>query len=362
MVNKTLSIVGGILTNNESIKRTFTIGLIILLISFSIIPSTQAIVYIKSKNTISNSNTLYVGGFGPGNYTYIQDAINNADNGDTVFVYDDRSPYHENLIVNKSINLIGENRDTTFIDGLGFWDVVYISADWVKVSGFHIRFSGDMFFSSGIDISSNYTSINNNYITSNRWAGICIWGLNNTVKDNFIYSNFFYGICILVSNSNTITGNNISNHGCGIGILISNTNTIINNNISNNVYGILLNESSNNIISYDNILLNNNIGIILKDSNSNSITGNTIKNCECGIELSYSRNNIIQKNNFLENKRHAFFENCKNKWKNNYWNRPRLLPKPIIGAISINLPWPFQDIYIRWINFDLRPALRPYDI
>jgi hypothetical protein len=31
-------------------------------------------------------NTLYVGGNGQGNYTRIQDAINNASYGDTVFV------------------------------------------------------------------------------------------------------------------------------------------------------------------------------------------------------------------------------------------------------------------------------------
>jgi len=34
-----------------------------------------------------NGNTLYVGGSGPNNYTKIQDAIDNASNGDTVFVY-----------------------------------------------------------------------------------------------------------------------------------------------------------------------------------------------------------------------------------------------------------------------------------
>ena len=45
--------------------------------------------------SISNSfgNTLYVGGSGPKNYSTIQEAINDASDGDTVFVYDDSSPY-----------------------------------------------------------------------------------------------------------------------------------------------------------------------------------------------------------------------------------------------------------------------------
>jgi hypothetical protein len=57
---------------------------------------------------------LYVGGIGEGNYTNIQDAVDDATDGDTVFVYDDSSPYYEwNILINKSITLVGENRDTT---------------------------------------------------------------------------------------------------------------------------------------------------------------------------------------------------------------------------------------------------------
>jgi len=43
----------------------------------------------------TTGSTLYVGGSGPNNYTSIQDAINDASDGDTIYVYDDSSPYHE---------------------------------------------------------------------------------------------------------------------------------------------------------------------------------------------------------------------------------------------------------------------------
>ncbi len=70
----------------------------------------------KSNPTSSNGKTLYVGGSGPNNYTKIQDAINDSSDGDTVFVYDDSSPYYENLVIEKSIHLIGEAKETTVID------------------------------------------------------------------------------------------------------------------------------------------------------------------------------------------------------------------------------------------------------
>lgn len=40
-------------------------------------------------------DTLYVGGDGPGNYSTIQAAIDNASGGDSVFVY--KGIYHENV-------------------------------------------------------------------------------------------------------------------------------------------------------------------------------------------------------------------------------------------------------------------------
>jgi len=60
---------------------------------------------------------LYIEGLNPGDYSKIQDALNNASDGNTVFVYDDSALYYENIASNVSIHLIGENRNTTSIEG-----------------------------------------------------------------------------------------------------------------------------------------------------------------------------------------------------------------------------------------------------
>jgi len=101
----------------------------------------------------AKGDTLYVGGSGPNNYTKIQDAIDNASNGDTVFVYN--GTYNEGLNVNKSIDLIGEDKNTTIIKGSNWGLVVFISADYVIFSNFTIQNQNPYYSSSGIMLNSN---------------------------------------------------------------------------------------------------------------------------------------------------------------------------------------------------------------
>ena len=119
-------------------NRLLIIGVLFLFISSSIF-SISGVDTEQSIQSLSSGKTLYVGGSGPGNYTKIQDAIDEASDGDTVFVYDDSSPYYEKLVVDKSINLIGEDKYTTIIDGRNSGVVVQITADRVNISEFEIQ-------------------------------------------------------------------------------------------------------------------------------------------------------------------------------------------------------------------------------
>lgn len=66
----------------------------------------------------------------------IQEGINNATVGDTVYVYN--GMYREHVIVNKTINLIGENKTMVIINGTGTGKVLYVKASNVTVSYFTI--------------------------------------------------------------------------------------------------------------------------------------------------------------------------------------------------------------------------------
>ncbi len=64
-------------------RKCLAVGIILLFIGTAVIPSTAQ----NIEKSTSRGNTLYVGGNGPGNYSIIQDAVDNASNGDMVYVY-----------------------------------------------------------------------------------------------------------------------------------------------------------------------------------------------------------------------------------------------------------------------------------
>lgn len=111
-----------------------------------------------------NGKTFFVGGDEPGNYSKIQDAIDNASDGDTVFVYN--GSYGECLIINKSITVIGEDRNNTVIDGTHHQNntVCIRDADRIYFSGFTIQNSGKW---RGLEVHSSYNNISNNIVSPN---------------------------------------------------------------------------------------------------------------------------------------------------------------------------------------------------
>jgi parallel beta-helix repeat protein len=326
--------------NNILFKKTLVTAIFVFLICISISQSIAISNLSISYEINSDRKILYVGGTGENNYTTIQDAIYNASSGDTIFVYDDSSPYIENVRIFKSINLVGEDKNTTIIDGSGVGNVLFILTDEINIESFTITNAN-----CGILVNSHYNTFKN-LIIKNNIDGMKFGRTNNHIENNFIFDNVL-GINLEDSHNNTIDNNIISENIGALLVSKCNDNEINSNKISKNNGGIILFESTNTTI-YSNNISQNNYGIYIKGSKDNTIISNDIiSNYRYGIWLynsslnkiilnnNISKNNIgiklknscfsnhIYKNNFLNNTENAIDE-CNNIWDNekygNYWS------------------------------------------
>lgn len=295
-------------------RNWLAVGIILLCLGTSIIPAIAQ--NTEKPFSASRANCLYVGGSGPGNYTRIQDAVDNASNGDTVFVYDDLSPYYENLIINKSIFLIGEDKNTTIIDGNQMDQGIIITTDEVTIQDFTIQNC----HRDGIDLQNcNNSTVSSNIVNSNRVYGILSFGCNNNISYNsflnngrgisvsasVVYRNYFSnneeGIFCRESNG-IIKSNRIENNQIGINFYSGSSNyNIINNSISNNNCGIYLYMSYSNLVSFNHII-DNKDGVLayIGGNHKNYILNNYfINNSEYGLKL--TAGSIVCDNEFLMN-------------------------------------------------------------
>ena len=199
----------------------------------------------------------------------IQEGIDNATAGDTVFVYN--GTYYENVVVDKTLDLIGEDRNSTVIDGSRSGDIVAISTNNVNISSFSIVNGTNGLFL----WSCSNNIINKNIIKYNTRIGISLSGSDeeNIISNNIIMNNSNAGIKLEnTSNFNTIEYNQIIGNGDtvkgGGGILVfassgpypyhQDNNTIRNNIIeSNKEYGIFImngysSSPTNNSIYHNN--------------------------------------------------------------------------------------------------------------
>jgi parallel beta-helix repeat protein len=329
--------------NKGLFRIGLVIGIIVLFVGAGVIPST---VGIKKEKTIYTP--IKSGG-------YIQDLIDNASDGDTIYI--PSGIYYENIVIDKSISLVGENRDTTIIDGSQNGNVVYVTADGVTISGFTIMNGKDNYLFAGVDVYANYTTISDNIIKNN-FIGIAFWHNSDSNYGIFLYSN-------IVSN-NVITSNSFE----GIWLHFCKDSIVENNILSNNgISSIHMYSSSNNIVSGNNVSYNDYGLSLWEDSNNNEVSRNNFVNNEryCIAILESGRNNISQ-NNFIESGRRnvkllfSIWTLKRNKWNGNYWSNSKEQPHIIIVRVSIRRPGFVGLSIIPWINIDWNPASEPYDI
>lgn len=271
-------------------------------LALSLILCLSFVLFLKDYRLVKASpRMLTVDDDGQADFRTIQEAVNHASPGDIIFVYN--GIYRENVFINKSISLIGKERDSTIIDGSEIGSVIYIKeADNVSVKSFTLRKSGTTLYnSSGVLIERSNSSI---------------------ISDNVILTNK-NGISLFNSNNAVIYGNNITKNSYdGINIYSSFNNLIDGNVISSNFGGISLYWSFNNLVK-NNIILGNTGGVNIYSSSNNVLSINSILNNSWGISLFYSSNNFIYHNNFGNIIQVSSSEST-NLWsydgEGNYWN------------------------------------------
>jgi len=214
------------------------------------------------------------------NYTMIQEAIDAPETIDGHTIIAESGAYYENVVVWKSVFLVGENPINTIIDASGSGDATRVIDNLVVFENFTIRHS-DI----GIKlVGVNNCTIKNNIIVDNQRAiYLSSSNLNNISRNNITTSHSFYadsGIVLDSSSSNTVFENNITGW-ISAGIFLdsySEYNVIFGNNVTNDAEwasGIGI-SSSFNIISGNNVTTGafGGAGIYIGGCFNNTLSGN----------------------------------------------------------------------------------------
>jgi len=306
-------------------RKCLVVGIILLFVGIAYAPAIAQ--NTEKQVSTSRGNWLYVGGSGPGNYTRIQDAIDNASDGDTIFVY--HGTYYEGNLNVSYLNLIGEERNTTIIEGGFPQSCIFCTDGDSNIHGFTLKKGRRVC----IEIWGDNIIISHNIITNSPW-GIQDYASPSLHHQVEIYNNIF---------------------------------------INNTYYGIVSYGTGSSI--HDNFFLSNRVGISIGVGGKTSVVHNHFEDNTIGIEIDRFRG-IIRQNNFINNDNHATIDNQYNFyilpmiffyhafWINNYWDDwERLIPRPIQGTFGyykIVEPDPLFTLPV--VQFDWHPAQEPYDI
>ncbi len=245
-------------------------------------------------------------GFGYDKYEAIHDAIVSVKNGGTIVVKP--GYYHEvNSPIWKTITIVGEDRDTTIVDGWDKDSILYIIAENVSIMGLTIQNTGtrmncgdDITELAAIYCAAHNTFIAHNHIQNAR-VGISLSGHHrndrersnyNVITRNVIGPIFYMGVFAYASDYNIFSGNTFYQNYRGITLLNSERNVVVQNKFVNNSRGGLwaYEQSCHNIITENIVDNNQKYGLAIECENdwenkhNNTLSKNLIRNnLEYGI-------------------------------------------------------------------------------
>jgi len=262
----------------------------------------------------SNGKIITVDDEGDGNFTRIQDAVDNASIGDTILIYS--GTYHEEIKINKTLSIIGVNRelgsgnDTDYpvIDGKGELGIaIELSKKARSTSIKGLRITG--YIARGIDSWADRglfkkLRIENcvhpwNVLVAN---AISLRGDNCVVEDCVFYANEG-GVGDVRNSSGNVVRNCMFKANTEFGLDFEGTNEKIENNKFVDDSGITIREGSKSCMVSENVFDNSKYSAIYIYGRSDNtiLSGNDINGGKVGIHLQMynSPSNIIVEKNHI---------------------------------------------------------------
>ncbi|HEC87475.1 MAG TPA: hypothetical protein ENI49_06415, partial [Thermoplasmatales archaeon] len=290
-------------------------------------------------------------------YQRIQDAVDNASDGDIIFVFNGQ---YKGFVARKRLNIVGEDNENTTIKIYWSNEKIWLKADSItftnfKVTGNYIGWQ-----------NAHLEAMGNNIIISN-----CKFYANNAdvalhAGGEYWYTGDYYKDCITISNStfqdagmgiqlylarrcvienctfyNNYVGVEIMDfvgkdahhhiYNCDFyknkyGICIHETdyNYICNCTILNNSMGFFINLAEGNYIT-SSLISGNNLGVGVYRADEEWIIGNEIRGNKGGIKFDqYSEGSYVHHNNFVNNTNYNAKDEGNNFWddgnEGNYWD------------------------------------------
>jgi len=272
-------------------------------------------------------------------YSSIQEAINTASEWDTIYV--SVGTYIENVVVNKSLSLLGEDKENTVVDGDGVGTVIQVESNNVTISGLQVRGCSMEWGDHGIILKDSSNCVISGNIVRAVYA-ICVEkGTGNSIIDNGFVGDdgscIFHGLQLVNSSSNVVSNNNLS---------------------VNCHFALTMDNSSNNIVSF-NYISGHFVPFpfTMEKSSNNSIIGNTMWQPAPlfggHIHFTESKSNTLIHNSFLADDGPNTISvdefSTNNTWDNgyegNYWSNYNGSDLDGDGVGDTDLPWEGVDNY-----------------